>query len=160
MAASVLWIGGLAAFALFVLPAARGSLDSEKYALFLADIVRRFDPLGWFCLILLAGTGMFQMSANPNYRGLLSIEGRWALAIFIKHLLFLVMVAVSAYITWGLLPQMRRLALLGSAGERREKLGEFTAQAGMLRRQETTLIRLNLVLGALIVVLTALARAV
>jgi uncharacterized membrane protein len=160
MSASVLWIGGLAVFTLIVLPAARRSLDPEMYTAFLADIVRRFDPLGWFCLVLLAGTGMFQMSANPNYQGFLSIEGRWSVAIFVKHLLFLVMIAVSAFITWGVLPKMRRLALLQTGVEGSEKSVEFSARAGGLRRQETTLLRLNLVLGALIIVLTALARAV
>lgn len=156
MLATVVWIGGLAALALFVLPAARKALPVQAYAGFLSVLQARFDPLAWFSLALLAGTGMFQMSASPNYAGFLAIDNRWAYAILVKHLLFLGMAGVSAYLTWGLLPQVRRLALRQSLAGQQAVSSE---EAVRLQRQEQRLMRLNLVLGILILGLTAIARA-
>jgi uncharacterized membrane protein len=157
MLATVVWIGGLAALALFVLPAAGKTLEAESYAHFLGDLQRRLDPLGWFSLVVLAGTGMFQMSANPNYQGFLAVESRWATAILLKHLLFLGMVMLSAYQTWFLLPQLRRIALRKA---RESEDGQITQGAGEASRQgELRLMRVNLALGVLILALTAAARA-
>jgi uncharacterized membrane protein len=154
MLATVVWIGGLAALSILVLPAARQALDAPGYATFISRLQRRFDPIGWFCLAILAGTGMFQMSASPSYQGFLSIENRWAAAILVKHVLFMGMAGLSAYLTWGLMPRMRRLALRRAVSE--------TADEGEARRlaaQETRLLQLNLLLGVLVLALTAIARA-
>ena len=66
MLATVLWLGSLAALSLLVLPAVR-KVDAKSQSILLAAIQKRLDPLGWFSLALLLATGMFQMSANPNY---------------------------------------------------------------------------------------------
>jgi uncharacterized membrane protein len=155
MLATVAWIGGLAALSLFVLPAAHKTLEAPAYAAFLAAMQRRLDPLAWFSLAILAGTGMLQMSASPHYQGFLAIENPWAAAILVKHFLFLAMACISAYITWGLLPALRRLAL------RRLKALETPpdAETERLQRREALLLRLNLILGALALLLTAFARA-
>ena len=157
MMATVAWIGGLAALALFVQPAARKALDVATYASLLDDLQRRLDPVGWFSLAVLAGTGMLQMSANPNYQGFLAIEGRWATAILFKHLLFLSMAGISAYLTWGLLPKLRRLALRQARAD--EDSGRWIVEAARLQTQQASLLRLNLLLGILILALTAVARA-
>lgn len=154
MLATVVWIGGLAALAIFVLPAARRTLEPHAYAAFLAGLQQRFDPLGWFSLAILAGTGMFQMSASPSYQGLLAIENRWAAAILIKHLLFFAMAGLSAYLTWGVLPKIRRLAL-----RRSDPSLAHQPEAQRLAAQETRLLQLNLLLGILVLALTAIARA-
>ncbi len=159
MLATVVWIGGLAALALFVLPAARKALPATAYAGFLSALQARFDPLAWFSLVLLAGTGMFQMSASPNYAGFLAINNRWAYAILVKHLLFFGMAGVSAYLTWGLLPQIRRLALRQSRTRQDAEQELAPEEAARLQRQEQRLMLLNLALGILILGLTAIARA-
>jgi len=153
MLATVVWIGGLAALSLFVLPAARSALTSEHYTAFLLRLDARLQRLGWFCLVVLVGTGMFQMSAHPRYEGLLAITSPWASAILIKHLVIGVMVVLSAYLTWGLLPALNRMALLRQAG----KLGD-TTRFEALQRRETWLLRANLVIAVVILFLTALAR--
>jgi uncharacterized membrane protein len=152
MLATVVWIGGLAALSILVLPAARQTLDSSAYAQFLGSLQRRLDPLGWLSLIFLVATGMFQMSANPNYAGFLAISNRWAVAILLKHLVFLGMVAVSAYLTWGLMPRLQRIAL-------RRAHGQEVPESQVLQNQEIWLMRANLILGILVLALTALARA-
>jgi uncharacterized membrane protein len=151
MTATVVWVGGLATLALFVLPAARKSLEGAAYTAFLASLQRRFDPLAWFSLAILAATGMFQMSASPSYQGFLAIQNRWAIAILVKHVLFFGMAGVSAYLTWGLLPDLQRMALLQARAG--------AEQTQRLQSQERRLLQLNLILGILILALTAIARA-
>ena len=152
MLATVVWIGSLAGLVLLVLPAAGKALQPQPYAALLEHIQRRLDPLGWFCLLLLAGTGLFQMSASPNYEGFFTIGNRWAAAILAKHLVFLAMIGVSAYLTWGLLPGIRRNALLRARGRP-------GPEAEKLQRREILLLRLNFILGVIVLGLTALARA-
>ena len=155
MLATVVWIGGIGSLALLVLPAANKVLDASAYAALLERIQKRLDPLGWICLAVLAATGLVQMSANPNYQGFIAIHNRWAAAILVKHLLFLVMAGISVYLSWGLLPKLRRLAL------QRHRLPAETLseQAVKLSRQEVFLYRLNLILGVLVLALTAIARS-
>jgi len=156
MIATILWIGGLAAISVFVAPAAQKSLEGTAKAALLADIQRKLDPIAWFCLVTLAGTGMFQMSSNPHYQGLLEIQNPWAIAILVKHLLFLGMAGLSVYMTWGLLPKMRRVAMQQALASQETGLVEKTES---LRRREVRLLRLNLALGLLVLGLTALARS-
>ncbi len=153
MIATVIWIGGLAALGVFVLPAARKTLDSPAYATFLIRLLQRFEPLGWFSLLVLTGTGLFQMSANPHYQGFLNIENRWAAAILVKHLVFFGMTLISAYLTWGLLPGLRRLAIL------RARQDDVDVQLARLEKREMRLLQLNLALGIIVLALTAIARA-
>jgi uncharacterized membrane protein len=155
MLATVVWIGSLATLALVVLPAARKALSAQSYADLIGQIQRRLDPLAWFSLVLLAGTGMLQMSANPNYGGFLAIDNRWAVAILIKHILFFLMAGVSVFMTWGVLPELRRLALRQARGLENEN---SQASQALLKR-EVWLLRINLILGVLVLALTAIARA-
>lgn len=153
MLATVAWLGGLSALALLVIPAARKTLSPESYAGLLGRLQEKISLVGWMSLAVLGGTGMFQMSAAPQYQGLLAIENPWAVAMLSKHIAVLVMVALSAYSTWGLLPAMRRLAILRSAG----KVNAAEEQSQM--RSEQLLLTLNLILSVLVLALTAWARA-
>jgi uncharacterized membrane protein len=151
MLATVVWIGGLSALALLVLPAAGKALEPEPYARLLEALQQRLDPLGWFCLLVLLGTGLFQMSEHPNYQGFLSIQSTWAAAILVKHLVFFLMIGISAWTTWGVLPALRRVAL-------RQAKGIEAPEALRLRRRSLLLLRVNLALSVVVLALTALAR--
>jgi uncharacterized membrane protein len=152
--ATVAWVGGLVAMALFVLPAARRTLSGESLAAFLGQVSMRLQRIGWLSLIILVGTGMFQMSASPKYQGFLAITNSWAVAILIKHVVIGVMVLASAYLTWGLMPSIQRLALLQAHGK-----GD-AAEMERLRRREDQLVRFNLYAAIAVLLLTALARSV
>ena len=108
--------------------------------------------MGWIGLALLIVTGLIQMSANPNYEGFLAVTNGWAVAIFIKHIVFLGMAALSAYNTWGAIPNLRRAELLISRGK-------AATDIAALQGRSLLLLRLNLVLGVVVLALTALARA-
>ena len=153
MLATVLWLGSLALLSLVVIPAMRKSLDVKDQIKLMAAIQKKLDPLAWFSAALLLVTGMFQMSANPNYEGFLAVHGQWASSILIKHIFFLGMIVVSAAQTWWLLPSMQRAML------RQQKSGDL-AEVARLQKRETLLLKLNLILAILILGMTALARAV
>ena len=152
--ATVIWVGGLAALAVIVLPAARRSLDATAYSALLARLQTRLQQVGWFCLAVLGVTGMFQMSSHPAYAGFLAITNNWALAIFAKHIVIGLMVVVSAYVTFGVLPAMQRTVLLRAAG--REVSPE---QVRRLEQRETLMLNANLALSVIVLLLTALARS-
>jgi uncharacterized membrane protein len=151
--ATVVWVGSLAALTLLIAPAAKSALSAENYAKLLENLQERLQRLGWLCLGVLVVTGMFQMSAHPRYGGFLAINNPWAAAILLKHLVIGGMVLLSIYQTWGLMPQLKRLARLRAAG----KLSD-TAQQARLQKRETLLLRANLVIAALVLLFTAWAR--
>lgn len=151
MLATVVWIGGLAAGALFVMPVARRNLTSAMYAEFITKFNRKLNPIGWMSAALLVATGLVQMGGNANYEGFLSISNDWARAMLIKHLLFAGMIAASAYLTWGIAPKLERLAIAKLHAPQPE-------EEARLRRIETRLLHTNLLLGLLVLVLTAMAR--
>ncbi|MEX1071067.1 MAG: hypothetical protein WEC37_00425, partial [Anaerolineales bacterium] len=108
MLATVVWLGGLAALVLMVLPAMRRSLKPKEFASWLTNLNTRLDSIGWFSLGLLTFTGLIQMDSNSNYEGLFSISNPWSQAICLKHIAFFGMIAVSAYVTWGVAPALGR----------------------------------------------------
>lgn len=141
MAATVVWIGGLF-FQSVVLPPALRKVN--RPGPLLESLRRRFQPLAWLSLAVLVGTGLVQMSASPNYEGLLSVANPWSQAIFVKHLAIFLMVAIAAYQTWVLQPRIARQALLGREADHLSRFGRLSL--------------VNLVLGILVLGLTGLAR--
>ena len=153
MLATVFWIGGLAVLSLLVLPAARKTLAIQSYATLLDDLRRRLDSLGWFSIVVLLASGMLQMSASPHYEGFLAVQGLWGWAILVKHILFGLMVALGGYLTWGIMPALRRAALLQSHGKKTLGLEKF-------QRRSVVIMQINLGLGLIVLLLTAIARSV
>jgi uncharacterized membrane protein len=151
--ATVVWIGGLAALSIFVLPAARRTMDQKGYSSFLTAMTSRLQQVGWLCLSVLVFTGLFQMVSHPNYQGFLVIDSSWALAILIKHLTVAAMLLLSIYITWGLMPALQRIAFIQSLGKMVD-----AAESQKLEGRQVSLLQLNLFLSVIILLLTAWAR--
>ena len=150
MLATVTWIGSLAAINILVLPASHRTLKLADQLSFIAALQKRLEPLAWFCMGLLLVTGLIQLSTSPHYDGFLSLSTQWSFAILIKHGLAAIMVVVSAIQTWEVLPAIQRtLMKKGKADE--EELRN-------LQRKEIILLRINLLLSALILGATAVAR--
>lgn len=147
MAATVLWIGGLVFQSLILAPALDPDSDLPE------RVRRRFEPLAWLCLAVLVGTGLMQMTANPNYTGLLAVDNRWSAAILVKHIFIGAMVVVAAYQTWGVQPALARIrwALSHSAGDQ--------AALRSLQRRRRSLLHLQTAVSMLVLALTAVARS-
>jgi len=150
MLATVTWIGSLAAINFLVLPASTRTLKPADQLGFISALQKRLEPLAWFCMGLLLVTGLFQLSTSPHYDGFLSVSTQWSLAILVKHGLAVGMVIVSAIQTWEVLPAIQRTLM------KKEKANE--SELIRLQKRETRILRLNLILSALILGATALAR--
>jgi uncharacterized membrane protein len=152
LSATVAWLGTLVGLSFVVIPAASRVLEARDQVSLLDNIQTRLDSLSWFCLFLLIATGMFQLSANPNYHGLLGAENNWEKAILIKHGLVITLAAASAFMSWGVMPAIRRAKI------KYQRTGDEKELAS-LRKKEKNLLRLNLFLSALVLLATAAARA-
>ena len=155
MLATVIWIGGLTTLALLILPMSQRKLDQEAFSAQLEGIQSRLDILGWFSLAVLTGTGLVQMSGNPNYQGLLELGNLWSAAILLKHIVFGGMIAVSAYLTWGVIPRLRRTVLY----QARMQQGSTQEDLISILRTNRRLVYLNLSLAVIVLAFTAAARA-
>jgi uncharacterized membrane protein len=154
MAATVTWIGGLF-FQSIVIPVSlsSGKLDLRQQASLLEAIRKRFEPIAWLSLFILVGTGLVQMSANPSYVGLLALSGRWATALFAKHVAVGLMVVVAAAQTWVIQPRINRLILQMAKAE------ADSEEAKPLLKRQKTLHQLNFILAILVLGFTAIARS-
>lgn len=150
MLATVTWIGSLVAINLLFLPASKRALNLADQLSLIIALQKRLEPLAWFCMGILLVTGLFQLSTSPHYDGFLSISTQWSLAILFKHGVAILMVVASAIQTWEVLPAIQRILL------KKDKAEE--AELARLQKRETLLLRVNLILSALILGATALAR--
>lgn len=150
MLATVTWIGSLAAINLLFLPASTRALKPVDQLSLISALQKRLEPLAWFCMGILLVTGLFQLSTSPHYDGFLSVSTQWSLAILVKHGVAVLMVVVSAVQTWEVLPAVQRILLI------KDKANE--SELARLQKRETLLLRINLLLSALILGATALAR--
>ncbi len=150
MLATVVWIGSLAAINLLFLPAAVKTLQTSDQLHLIAALQKRLEPLAWFCMGILLVTGLFQLSLSPHYDGFFSVSSQWSLSILVKHGFSIAMVVVSAVQTWEVIPSIQRTLLKKDKAD--------SAELIRLQRQETLLLRINLILSALILGATAFAR--
>ncbi len=152
--ATVLWIGGLAIFTLFIWPETRRTMRSTTVAELsplILNLQKRFRPVANFSLVLLLGTGMVQMSADSNYDGFLTFSNTWTIAMLCKHLAFGSMVVLAGMIQFGIVPAIERATLLATRGQ--------TDEMEPLLQREMRLTRLMLGLGILVLICTAIATA-
>jgi|Deesub1362A_J573_1020465.scaffolds.fasta_scaffold00577_18 putative copper export protein len=148
MAATVVWLGGLFWMsAFFQTHTAQEGVSSAGQAW---RLLRRFLSIAWLSLALLVGTGLLQMAANPNYQGTLALVNPWSRALLAKHVVVLLMAGLNGHLQWVQLPALERamIAARGGTGD-----PQPMAASRMLRFH-----RLNLALGLLVLLLTAMAR--
>ena len=149
--ATVAWIGCIISISILILPAAGKILKPADHLALIEAMQKRLEPIAWFCMSLLLLTGLFQMSVNPHYDGFLSTSTQWSLAILVKHILGIFMVAASAIQTWEVIPAIRRTLM----NKKKADEGQVIA----LQKREVLLIRINFGLSLLILLATAFARA-
>lgn len=152
--ATIIWIGGLATLLLVVWPAAGKVLgDHPQTHVFLRAVRKRFVPWTNFALIVLLMTGFIQMSADPNYEGMLQFGNDWSRAMLLKHIAFLGMIVFGVLLQYGIAPSLERAQLLADRGK-----GD-PAEVTRLTRRETRLSWITLVLGVAVLAFTAWATA-
>lgn len=153
--ATVVWIGASVSLAVIFFPAMRQLTDSGIRSVLYREIQKRIQPVGWLSLVILSATGLIQMSVHPSYEGFLTIENSWSIAIFSKHAAIFLLFLSMAVMSWGILPELKRISLKVSLGK------QVSDQAQeKLEKREKNLLNLNLILSLVVLLLTAWARAV
>lgn len=152
MVATVIWIGGILYQSIFLLPTLRSLNETQITESLLEGLRNRFQPASWLSLAILIGTGLIQMSANPNYNGFLSVENTWAQAILLKHVAIAFMILVAAYQSLILFPKLTREWMLHSKIQE-DAPSQPTQRSGKLS------LNLNILLSIIVLILTAIARA-
>jgi hypothetical protein len=108
-------------------------------------------PLFNLSLAVLLTTGMFQMSLDENYDGMMQITNEWSRIILLKHIAIVGLIAAGVMLQFAVVPAMERTALLVERGK-----GDASA-LDRLRRRETLLSWISAALGVLILGFSAWA---
>jgi uncharacterized membrane protein len=153
--ATVIWIGGLVILTVLVWPETRRLLaDQPAMYRFLTRLRQRFLPLSNFSLVVLVVTGLFQMTADPNYEGVLQFTNAWSQAILLKHIAVAGMVVCGVVLQFWVAPALERASL------RAERAKDDRDEWTRLRRFEVRLTWINVTLGVLVLAFTAWATAI
>ncbi|MBI2165041.1 MAG: CopD family protein [Chloroflexi bacterium] len=150
--AAVVWLGGLLFIAMVLVPIARGTTEPPGVAARLLSVAaRRFRIIGWAALLVLVGTGVWNLLA----RGVSPLEvftgGGWFIqTLRVKGALVTAVLALSALHDFLVGPRLaRRLEALR---------GPPAADSSIARRRRVVswLARLNMLLALAIAALGAL----
>lgn len=152
LTATAFWIGGLLLTVFTVWPESRRALGegSESMRL-LMRLRQRMTPYFNLALAVLLVTGVFQMTADKYYDGLMQFDNEWSRVILLKHIALLGMIVCGVLIQVGVAPALERLTLLDSKGK-----GD-PAEYARLRRREVRLTWASAALGVLILAFSAWA---
>lgn len=95
---TAVWVGGLIALALGVLPAARASLGpGPQTKKLMAAIQRRQSTLVAISIAGLLLTGLLMARRSPAFLGLLATGNAYSATLAVKHILVLVMIGIALY---------------------------------------------------------------
>lgn len=118
----------------------------------LYQFTRRAMPVALLAFAALAGTGLYQMASDQHYEDLLVFNTAWSQLLFLKHIAFLVETVVLVAIRFVIEPDFdyyRRAAARG----------RDVAGLAQTQRRYRWAAWINLALGALVLVVTALLTA-
>lgn len=113
VAATSLWLGGLAVL-LAVVPAATRRLPTGERSALLAGVLVRFSPLALACVVALLLTGVGQALLHVDRWGALLDTG-YGRAVLAKVLLLAALAALGAVNRQRVVPRLRALAAHGEA---------------------------------------------
>jgi uncharacterized membrane protein len=158
LSATALWIGGLFITMILVWPSVRRSLeDSPALYRLLSRLRQRFYPISNLCLAALIVTGLFQMTASPNYDGFLNFDNTWSKIMLAKHILIGFMALTGLLLQYAVAPALERQSLLLEKGKGGESTSQQFAQS---RQREIWLTWLNALLGLAVLAMSAALGAI
>ena len=137
LTATAIWIGGLLMTMILVYPEVTRVLQgSPDLYQFLSRLRQRFYPISNLSLVALIVTGLFQMTANEYYDGLLTFDNTWSQVMLAKHILIVGMALVGLALQYGIAPALERNSLLL---EKSKAQANTEAEFSKLRQREVIL---------------------
>ncbi|NOZ73681.1 MAG: hypothetical protein GXP38_17615 [Chloroflexi bacterium] len=138
---TVVWIGGMFTLGITVLPAAKDVLGKGPQLKRLMDTIqKRLSVLVYVSIVGLIVTGLLQAKHDPAFQGLFHFGNTFSTILSLKHILIIVMIAISLY---------RRL-VLGT------KNGPPTPSQENLKAK---LLITNIILGTIVLLLSGFTAA-
>lgn len=155
LSATVIWIGGLLITTLLVWPEVRRVLVDQPSLYNLLNRLRtRFIPLSNLSLVTLIVTGLFQMSLDSNYKGMLNFDNEWSQVMLVKHIVIVLMALTGVFLQYIVVPALERTSLLVERGKGDENVWQA------LRQREIRLTWINVLLGVCVLGLSAWAGSI
>jgi uncharacterized membrane protein len=139
--AAVVWIGGIAAILLVVLPSGRKVLSGEAPRL-MAEVSQRFTPLANISIGLLVITGLVLVFSQSPETG----ANRWSWSLGLKLLLAMLMFLIHFYRNLFLAPDIGRTT-------------SETSKAS-LRKLSLNLVKMNFGVAILVVLISSILATV
>ena len=150
--AAVVWIGGNLILALVIVPYFKKSLPPVQRIQILGEIGKRFEPVVWGCVGVLFFTGMINIFTT----GVLTspeLIGAFMRTLFIKLMLFIVLVILTALHGFVLGPKMS-----AAIAELDINLAELPSEVQRLRSQMSIVSSLMGVVSLLILLAAVALR--
>lgn len=100
---TAVWIGGLLTLTLSVLPSAKAVLGAGPQVKALMNAIqKRLSLLVYISIVGLIVTGLLQARQNDDFAGLFNTGNDYSLVLTLKHVLVLVMIAITLIRSLGL----------------------------------------------------------
>ena len=144
---TVVWIGGILMTLLVIVPGSKAALESPPLVgKLMKEVARRFTPLANMSILLLIATGIIMLYYDKNYTSFLDLKKSWNVVIALKHLCVATMIIIHFY---------RGLIL-------NKKIEKFSSQvnekqSSRLKKISLDLVKVNLALGIIVLLLTAVS---
>ncbi len=145
--AAVIWIGGIF-FILFVaLPSAKKILEQPSQLM--GALSKRFVPLANISILLLLVTGILMSLSSRTLSEIVSLNSIWSQALSFKIIIALIMTVIHFYRGLVLTPRTTKLT----------SEGIHSAQVSSLQRLSLNLVKVNLLFGATVLLITGMLYA-
>src|SRR4030042_642699 len=144
---TVVWIGGILMTLLVILPGSKAALESPPMVgKLMKEVAKRYTPLANISILLLIATGIIMLYYDKNYTSFLDLKKSWNVVIAIKHSFVATMVLIHFYRGLILNPKIEKFS---------SKLDEI--RSARLKKISMDLVKVNLVMGIIVLLLTAVS---
>ena len=144
---TVVWIGGIFMTLLVILPGVKAVLESQPIiGTLMNEVAKRFTPLANISILLLVVTGIIIFYDDKSFTSLMDLRNWWNVVIVLKHFFIAIMIMIHFYRGLILNPKIARIA--PQSNEKR---------TSSLKKLSLDLVKVNLILGIMVLAFTALA---
>lgn len=136
--AAVTWLGGIIFILYIAIPSSRQALGPEAGKL-MVEVSKRFTPFANNSILLIVITGVVLAWIKGYFSGSASFEGAKSSILYLKYLFALIMIGMHFYRGLVLAPKISMAA---------------PAQKPLLQKISLNLVKINLLLGIIILLLS------
>lgn len=146
--ATVVWIGGIFMVLLVILPSARATLEPPAMGGLMKEITGKFTLLANASILVMVITGVIIAVYKEKFGGFLHVGDFWNGALVFKHLLVAVMIIIHFYRGLVLAPRIGGLSAQAAGSP------SLPSQIAGLQRFSLNLVKVNFVLGMIVLLVT------